>query len=111
MSFCLMSRFRILMPLSAPLAITVRDIDALLPFLAAAQLKLAGVADASKFGGQSLFFLPRHDYGRPYWSTIIAGEPLDALELRAVATLVHQRDRMRRRAARGAGAGAAIAGP
>jgi hypothetical protein len=87
-------RYRILMPLSAPLAITVRETDALLPFLAAAQLKLTGIADSSKFGGQSLFFLPRHDYGRPYWSAIIEGEPLDALELQAVATMVHQRDRM-----------------
>src|SRR5262245_55076779 len=98
-------RYRIVMPLSAPLALfdedpAAHEIDRLIPALAASQLGLSGVLDRGKLGAESLFFLPRHDEGRPFWSTIVPGDPIDALELRAVAFMVHHQERMDERQVR-----------
>ena len=92
-------RYRVLMPLSAPLPIKGEEreqlaIDRCRPLVVAHCLKLAGVTDMGKCGASSIFFTARHAEGRPHLSKIVEGDPVDAETLDALALMTHFRDRM-----------------
>lgn len=84
-------RYRVLMPLSAPFPLP-DDLDPFLPAIVAAQIELTGVADRSKFGASSLFFLPRHRPAAPHDIRIIEGSPVDLPDLVAVAIMTSDMD-------------------
>jgi hypothetical protein len=67
------------------------DIDPFLSAAAACQLRCHGVADPSKFGAASLFYLPRHRDGFPFNYATIAGEPVDSGLLITMATTMAER--------------------
>ncbi len=88
-------RYRVVMPLSAPL--DCAELGEAEPFIAAsaaAQLGLCDVCDTSKYGASSLFYLARHPAGSPFKAHILEGEPIDAGQLRAVAIMVAQNEAM-----------------
>ena len=89
-------RYRIVMPLSEPLrpALMASAIDRLLSSTVAANLRLNGVVDAGKFGAASLMFLARHAEGRPFWSRVVDGDPINAKELYSVAYIINEKDAM-----------------
>lgn len=83
-------RYRILMPLSAPVP-WQPEIDPFLSAACAAQLRCHGVSDPSKFGAASLFFLPRHPPGGLHCAQLIDGDPIDTGLLLTMATTMAER--------------------
>lgn len=79
-------RYRVVMPLGGAFPLP-DDVDPFLPAIVAAQCELTGVADRSKFGASSLFYLPRHRPGAPFASRIVEGNPIDLPDLVAVAIM------------------------
>lgn len=86
-------RWRLVMPLSkALLCADVGEVDPFLSWVTAAQLGLEDVADHGKFGAASLMYTARHPPGTdPHWSHVCAGDPVDADELLAVATMASEK--------------------
>lgn len=85
-----MPRYRILLPLAAPIpydAVT----DTFLSAAAAAQLRCYGVSDPSKFGAASLFYLSRHPAGGVFQSQEITGDPVDTGLLLTMATTIAEK--------------------
>ncbi len=82
-------RYRILMPLSAPIAYDP-EIDTHLTAACGAQLGMFGVCDPSKFGAASLFYLPRHKEDAPYQVQEITGSPINTGLLVTMATVIAQ---------------------
>lgn len=82
-------RYRILLPLSEPIPYQP-DIDPYLTASAAAQLRIFGVCDPSKFGAASLFYLPRHGPEGVYKAQEITGQPADTGLLLTMATVTAQ---------------------
>ena len=81
-------RYRIVMPLSDPIAYQA-DIDPYIAGSCAAQLGIHGVCDPSKFGAASLFYLPRHKPDSvDHASAAIEGDALDVGMLVTMATTV-----------------------
>lgn len=79
-------RYRIVMPLSEPIAYTP-DIDPFIASSCAAQLRIHGVCDPSKFGAASLFYLPRHRADSvDHACAVIEGDALDNGLLMTMAT-------------------------
>jgi len=84
-------RYRVLLPLAAPLPYD-QMVDPFLSAAAAAQLRCHGVSDPSKFGAASLFYLPRHPAEAVYWKAQeIAGTPIDTGMLLTMATTMAER--------------------
>lgn len=84
-------RYRILLPLSAPVPYQP-DVDPFLSAAAAAQLRIHGVSDPSKFGAASLFYLPRHHPdSNVYLARDVEGDPVDTGYLLTMATTMTQR--------------------
>lgn len=72
-------RYRVIVPLSEPIPLAsdeMRRADGCVPRLLAQALDLTAVADSTKLGSESLFFLPRHSSGTAHWSAFIEGRPL-----------------------------------
>lgn len=84
-------RYRVLMPLSAPFPLP-DELDPFLAAITAANLELTGVADRSKHGAASLFYLPRHKPDAAFEVRVLEGEPIDLPELIAVATMTADMD-------------------
>ncbi len=88
-------RYRVVMPLSAPLdCAELGEADPFIAATAAAQLGLCDVCDTSKYGASSLFYLARHVPGATFQAHVVEGEPIDAGQLRAVAIMVAQNEAM-----------------
>lgn len=83
-------RYRVLLPLVAPLPYDPL-IDPFLTAAAAAQLRCHGVADPSKFGAASLFYLPRHPEDGLFATQAIEGDPVDVGMLLTMATTMAER--------------------
>jgi hypothetical protein len=96
-------RYRVIMPLSAPIPYDA-ECDPFLTAAAAAQLQFYGLADQSKFGAASLFYLPRHPADAlAFQVQKIAGTPIDVGYLLTSATTIAQgvaQDEAQRLAAR-----------
>jgi hypothetical protein len=90
-------RYRILLPLSAPLNVAQagRALDKMYSAVTAANLRLNGVVDRGKFGAASLMYLARHKPGAAFWSHIVEGEPVNAPELHAVSYMANAKDQMK----------------
>jgi hypothetical protein len=90
-------KYRIVLPLSSSIRVAQvgKTVDKMLSAITAANLRLNGVVDSSKFGAASLMYLARHAPGAPHWSKIIEGEPINAPELYAVAYMASEKDQMR----------------
>ena len=82
-------RYRVLLPLEAPLTYSP-ETDPYLSGAVAAELRVAGVSDASKYGAASLFFLPRHAPGNPHFSRIIPGSLMSNGRLETAALMAAQ---------------------
>lgn len=82
-------RWRLILPLSRPLSCPeIGEVDPFLSWVVAAQLGLEDVADHGKFGAASLMYTARHPTGTDtHWSAVCQGDPIDADELLAVATM------------------------
>lgn len=83
-------RYRVVLPLAEPIAY-VPDIDPYIAAAVAAELRCAGVCDASKYGAASLFYLPRHAAGAPYWWSNNGGEIMSNGRLETAALMAAQR--------------------
>lgn len=83
-------RYRVLLPLEAPIAYSP-DTDPYISAAVAAELRCAGVCDASKYGAASLFFLPRHRSGAEYMTRVIAGNVMSNGRLETAALMASQR--------------------
>lgn len=83
-------RYRVLLPLAEPMLFQ-QDIDPFLSAAAAAELRVSGTADASKFGAASLFYLARHRPDAPWFSEHITGELMDLGRLETAAMISMQR--------------------
>lgn len=96
-------RYRVLMPLTAPIPYDA-DCDPYLTAACAAQLQFYGLADPSKFGAASLFYLPRHPAGVDTFRVQeISGTPINVGMLLTSATTIAQgvaQDEAQRLAAR-----------
>ena len=82
-------RYRVLLPLAAPIP-HQPDIDSQISAAVAQELRLSGVADASKYGAASLFFLPRHKPGASWFARSIPGQYLSEGRLLTKATMAAQ---------------------
>lgn len=83
-------RYRVLLPLEEPLPYAP-DIDPYIAAAVAAELRLAGVSDASKYGAASLFFMPRHKIDAPWFVRSLAGNVMSNGRLLTAATMAAQR--------------------
>lgn len=83
-------RYRVLLPLPAPIEHDP-ETDPFLSAVVAAELRFSGVADASKFGAASLFFLPRHAADAERWFAVsIDGDLMDIGRLQTAALMAAQ---------------------
>jgi len=82
-------RYRLLLPLAEPIAYQP-DIDPYIAASVAAELRVSGVADPSKFGAASLFYLPRHAPDAPHESHYIPGNVMSNGRLETAALIAAQ---------------------
>lgn len=83
-------RYRVLLPLAEPIAY-VPDVDPYIAAAVAAELRVAGVCDASKYGAASLFYLPRHPpNAQNFMGATIAGEIMSNGRLETAALMAAQ---------------------
>src|SRR5262245_35648313 len=82
-------RYRIVLPLERPIPYD-RATYPHITFAVACELDLQGVADRSKFGAASLFFLPRHIDGNEHMAEVCEGRTMFNPQLETAATMMAQ---------------------